>query len=316
MAVDWSSIGKRLAVAPAARQDAYESRLGELAGLDLKLQKSQGRRDIDTQLADAGYVPEEAALLGALIRSEGGSNFNAGEMGLGRRQERTLRDQAVQAYGTGGAPAANQYRAGLGNSMIDATKITQGQAYNPTVAPNQQDIVITDIGDSVIGANNARGEAALIRANKPPAARASGGSKAGEPKLSERDKVRRKRELAPLATQIEDRLDTIAEGGPHAVRAQNELAELQAQEDAIYAKYEGGLGDAVAGDTTTVADASGPTYYNDPETGEQRRADAVSHPAVPPAAVKALWADLTLRDQFTAKYGKAATDAVLAKRPK
>jgi hypothetical protein len=317
MAVNWGPVGAQLAQMQQGHGDVTERRLGELAALDLKLQKAMGRRDIGTQLTGAGYSPEEAALGAALIQGEAGTQFAGMERGLSSQQQRGFRQGAVDAYGTGGAEAANQYRAGLGTQMIDATKITQGQAYNPTVAPTSQDIVITDIGQSVIGKNQALGDAATIRANRPPASRASGRSTAA-PKLSEIDKLRLKSAMAGIEAEEEVVLDKIANGDESAkVR----LAELQAAKEEVFTRFEGGnsmspdvpeadIGDAVSRDET---------WYQDPETGRQRKVGvgaAVKHPPVPPGAVEMLWKDPSLKEQFAAKYGAAAADAALAKRPR
>jgi hypothetical protein len=279
MAVNWGPVGQQLAALQGGKQDIVERRLGDLAALDLKLQKAKGRRDARGPLIAAGYSPEEADLGAMLIQAEAGSDFANMERGLTSQQGRGFRQQAVDAYGTGGAEAANQYRAGLGTGMLDATKITAGQAYNPTVAPTSQDIVITDIGESVIGANNARagasrkqGDAAIIRANKPAASRAPGGSGAA-PKLSDVDKLRLKSAMEGIAAEKEAVLERIAQGDE---AAKLELKAIQQEEEAVFKKFDGtdiapepdtdiaggNLGDAVAREGT---------WYTDPETGQQRK---------------------------------------------
>ena len=188
MATNWAPIGRQLASLGRSGDDAFEKRLGELirngrADQQFRqdLLKTRALENYESALTGAGYDPAQAKL-GAIIAQGGiGTDYANTELGMGRQQERGLRQSAVDAYGTGGAAAANQYRAGLGSGMLKATELEAGQLYNPTIAPEDQEVIVTPLGQSVIGANEARGAASLIRANRQPAQRPAAQEKFSQP---------------------------------------------------------------------------------------------------------------------------------------
>ena len=271
MANGWAKLGEALAgVSPEKRAQIENQTINALATRDANIartkqaiMKTRELEGLGNSFRDFGIDNPEAA---ANI-SRAGVNPRLITGAQGDLQEQRFRQQAVDAYGTGGAAAANQYRAGLGTSMIDVTDIKSGHAYNPTVAPTSQNIVITPVGQAAIGADNARGQAALIRANKPAASRSGGGSTAA-PKLSDIDKLRLKSATAAIEVKREALLDRIAAGDSKATA---ELDALQAEEEAIFSRFEGGggLGSSLAPERG-LGDMGGDTWYQG-DDGKQRK---------------------------------------------
>ena len=322
MANGWAKLGEALAgVSPEKRAQIENQTINALATRDANIartkqaiMKTRELEGLGNSFRDFGIDNPEAA---ANI-SRAGVNPRLITGAQGDLQAQRFRQQAVDAYGTGGAAAANQYRAGLGTSMIDVTDIKSGHAYNPTVAPTSQNIVITPVGQAAIGADNARGQAALIRANKPAASRSGGVGSTAAPKLSEIDKLRLKSATAAIDFRREALLDRIAAGDSKATA---ELDALQAEEEAIFSRFEGGggLGSLAPPPTERgLGDMGGETWYQGPD-GKQRKVGAVEpvvRPPVPPAAAALLLKDPSLKAQFAAKYGQVAAESILSKGPR
>lgn len=162
MATNWAPVGEQLAKLQTAPQAAYETRLGQLVqrgrseqGLAQDILKTEALQGVEDALIASGSTPAQARLGALAARGSFGSDLaSVGQHAL-RQQELENRRQAVDAYGTGGIDAANQYLIGIASGPQDATKITSGQAYNPLVTPGKQTIQITDVGQAAIGADRA-----------------------------------------------------------------------------------------------------------------------------------------------------------------
>ena len=100
-------------------------------------------------LTTAGYAPEQAALLGSILRSNDVVDLSR----LGDLQAPTagkaLAD-AADATRLGDIAMANRQLALAQGKPLEATKVDQGQVFNPYAAPDQP-IQMTALGDAMVG---------------------------------------------------------------------------------------------------------------------------------------------------------------------
>lgn len=252
MASGWAKLGEALAGNSDARRAEIEmktmaglaARDRALASARMDIEKAKALDSLGRHFADIGIPAPDAAA--GVARS--GVNLNTLTSGLGNIQEQGFRGAARDAAARGDLAAANAELFGVTNNPVTIPQVSGGMLLSNRLVPGGGTVTPTDVGMAQIRANDARGEAALIRANRPPAGRAGGGGVA--PKLTEVQRARMGAELALLKPQIESALDDIArEAGrpnsPKAVAAKALLADLQKQQGAIFDKYEGGA--AVAG---------------------------------------------------------------------
>lgn len=301
MANGWNKLGEALAgIHPARREEIRQQTLQGLARTDSSLAKA--RMDLEkakhfSQDSLGGYFldidsedPEAVARAKAGIALSG-INYNTLEGGSAKLQEQRFRQAARDAAVEGDHGRANNELWGVAPGPVEIPKVSGGMLLSNRLIPGGGDVSVTPIGQSVIRANDARAQASIINANKP---RASGGGRAGAPKLSAVDSARMKAELRIIDAQIDPVLNDIstyagATAGPGARKladAEARLAELQRQQQAIFDKYEGGMAAPVEMDTTPdepddgipVVDSgrslgqamAGDVYYQKPGGGQAR----------------------------------------------
>ena len=256
MANGWNKLGEALAgIHPARREEIRQQTLQGLARTDSSLAKA--RMDLEkakhfSQDSLGGYFldidsedPEAVARAKAGIALSG-INYNTLEGGAAKLQEQRFRQAARDAAVEGDHGRANNELWGVASGPVEIPKVTGGMLLSNRLIPGGGDVSVTPIGQSVIDRNAAQGQAAMVRANRPAA---SGGGRAGAPKLSAVDSARMKAELRIIDAQIDPVLNDIstyagATAGPGARKladAEARLAELQRQQQAIFDKYEGGM---------------------------------------------------------------------------
>jgi hypothetical protein len=131
-------VGDRMASARRSRAAAMidEDRLGARQGITPE------------SIATAGYAPNQAALLGDILRSN--TNIDLRDLG-------TLQSPGAGQALTDAGTAIRGGDKGLGNALLalaqgeplETTRITQGQAYNPHGDADQQ-VNLTAIGDALV----------------------------------------------------------------------------------------------------------------------------------------------------------------------
>ena len=253
----WNKLGEALAgIHPARREEIRQQTLQGLARTDSSLAKA--RMDLEkakhfSQDSLGGYFldidsedPEAVARAKAGIALSG-INYNTLEGGAAKLQEQRFRQAARDAAVEGDHGRANNELWGVASGPVEIPKVSGGMLLSNRFIPGGGDVSVTPIGQSVIRANDARAQASIINANKP---RASGGGSSGAaPKLSEIDKLRLQSELKALEPQLQAALDEVARNqgatvGPGVrklAEAQARVAEIQAAQQAIFDKYEGGM---------------------------------------------------------------------------
>ena len=260
MANGWARLGEALAgVTPAKRADIEARTMGQLAQRDRSvaqardaMAKSEALASLGSYFADIGIEnPEAAAGIG-----RSGINLNTLTSGMGKVQEQRFRQAARDAAVEGDHGRANNELWGIAPGPIEIPKVTGGMLLSNRLIPGGGDVTVTPIGQSQIRANDARAQASIINANKP---RAAGGGRSGAaPKLSEIEKMRLQAELKALEPQLQAALDEVARNqgataGPGVRKladAQARVEAIQAQQQAIFDKYEGRVEAPVEMDTT------------------------------------------------------------------
>lgn len=252
----WNKLGEALAgIHPARREEIRQQTLQGLARTDSSL--ANARMDLEkakhfSQDSLGGYFldidsedPEAVARAKAGIALSG-INYNTLEGGAAKLQEQRFRQAARDAAVEGDHGRANNELWGVASGPVEIPKVSGGMLLSNRLIPGGGDVTVTPIGQSVIDRNAAQGQAAMVRANRPAA---SGGGRAGAPKLSAVDSARMKAELRIIDAQIDPVLNDIstyagATAGPGARKladAEARLAELQRQQQAIFDKYERGM---------------------------------------------------------------------------
>ena len=253
----WNKLGEALAgIHPARREEIRQQTLQGLARTDSSLAKA--RMDLEkakhfSQDSLGGYFldidsedPEAVARAKAGIALSG-INYNTLEGGAAKLQEQRFRQAARDAAVEGDHGRANNELWGVASGPVEIPKVSGGMLLSNRFTPGGGDVSVTPIGQSMIDRNAAQGQAAMVRANRPAA---SGGGRAGAPKLSAVDSARMKAELRIIDAQIDPVLNDIstyagATAGPGARKladAEARLAELQRQQQAIFDKYENAAG--------------------------------------------------------------------------
>lgn len=320
MANGWARLGEALAgVTPAKRADIEARTMGQLAQRDRSVAQARDAMAKSEALASLGsYFADldDPENLAGIARS--GVNINTLYGGVGKRQEQGFRQAAVDAALGGDFGASNANLMGVARGPVEIPKVSGGMLLSNRLIPGGGDVSVTPIGQSMIDRNAAQGQAAMVRANRPAA---SGGGRAGAPKLSEIDKLRLQSELNALEPQLQAALDEVARNqgatvGPGVrklAEAQARVAEIQAAQQAIFDKYEGGMAAPVEVDDTPnepddgipVVDSgrslgqamAGELYYQSPDGGQRnarvRQIDGKAVVSVNnPAEAKAAWGKL------------------------
>lgn len=253
MANGWARLGEALAgVTPAKRADIEARTMGQLAQRDRSvaqardaMAKSEALASLGSYFADIGIEnPEAAAGIG-----RSGINLNTLTSGMGKVQEQRFRQAARDAAVEGDHGRANNELWGIAPGPIEIPKVTGGMLLSNRLIPGGGDVTVTPIGQSVIDRNAAQGQAAMVRAKRPPAS-GGGGRSGAAPKLSEIEKMRLQSELKALEPQLQAALDEVARNqgataGPGVrklAEAQARVAEIQAAQQAIFDKYENAAG--------------------------------------------------------------------------
>lgn len=265
MANGWNKLGEALAgIHPARREEIRQKTLQGLARTDSSL--AQARMDLEKAkhfsqdtlggyFRDVGSDDPEIASRGQAGIAITGVNYNGLQSGLGERQKQGFRQAAVDAPSW---DEANVQLRGLASGPVELPKIAGGVLLGNRFTEGGGEMSVTPVGASTIRANDARAQASLINANKPRASGGGGRAGSGAPKLSEIDKLRLNAELKALEPQMAAALDEVARNqgatvGPGVRKladAQTRVAELQAAQQAIFDKYEGGMAAPVEMDTT------------------------------------------------------------------
>lgn len=258
MANGWARLGEALAgVTPAKRADIEARTMGQLAQRDRSVAQARDAMAKSEALASLGsYFADldDPENLAGIARS--GVNINTLYGGVGKRQEQGFRQAAVDAALGGDFGASNANLMGVARGPVEIPKVSGNMLLSNRLIPGGGDVTVTPIGQSQIRANDARAQASIINANKP---RAAGGGRSGAaPKMSEIEKMRLQAELKALEPQLQAALDEVARNqgataGPGVRKladAQARVAEIQAAQQAIFDKYEGGMAAPVETDTT------------------------------------------------------------------
>ena len=261
MANGWSKLGEALAGRSDADKQAIEMKvMGQLAQRDralaaarMDIEKARALDSLGNHFADLGIANPEAAA--GVSRS--GINLNTLTSGLGNIQEQGFRQAARDKAIAGDRGGANAELWGVTNNPQVLPRVSGGMLISDAFVPGGGTVTPTAVGQSQIRANDARGQAALTRANRP--ASAGGGRAPAAGKLSQIDAMRLKQELRPLEAVMELVMDTLAReaGRPNsaaAVSARAKLEQLQAAQNAIFDKYEGRGAAPAAGAVDFVID--------------------------------------------------------------
>lgn len=271
--------------------------MGQLAQRDRSVAQARDAMAKSEALASLGsYFADldDPENLAGIARS--GVNINTLYGGVGKRQEQGFRQAAVDAALGGDFGGANANLMGVARGPVEIPKVSGNMLLSNRLIPGGGDVTVTPIGQSVIDRNAAQGQAAMVRANRPPAS--GGGGRAGvAPKLSEIEKMRLQAELKALEPQLQAALDEVARNqgataGPGVRKladAQARVEAIQAQQQAIFDKYEGVVAAPVEADTTPnepddgipVVDSgrslgqamAGDVYYQRPDGGQSRAPD-------------------------------------------
>jgi len=275
----WAKLGEALAGTSDARRadieaktiNALASRDANVARAKIGMMKARDQAALGDYFRQIGMENPEA--LAGVGRS--GVNLNTITGGTGKLQEQRFRQAAVDAATGGDYGGANSQLMGVANGPVALPSVQGGMLLGNRLVPGGGDVSVTPVGQAQIGADNARGQAALIRANRPPASRSSGGGSSGAPKLTERQKG----QLADIKAQKKIAMGvleaTAGAANPASVasrtQAEQALAELNRLESGIYDQQEG-IGERLAPPEPSTAEQpmlEGDTFYNDPATGQQ-----------------------------------------------
>lgn len=250
MANGWARLGEALAgVTPAKRADIEARTMGQLAQRDRSVAQARDAMAKSEALASLGsYFADldDPENLAGIARS--GVNINTLYGGVGKRQEQGFRQAAVDAALGGDFGASNAHLMGVARGPVEIPKVSGNMLLSNRLIPGGGDVTVTPIGQSQIRANDARAQASIINANKP---RAAGGGRSGAaPKMSEIEKMRLQAELKALEPQLQAALDEVARNqgataGPGVRKladAQARVEAIQAQQQAIFDKYENAAG--------------------------------------------------------------------------
>ena len=283
----WSKLGSALAgVSDADRADIQAKTMNALAQRDAnvararqEMMKARAQSGLGARFGELGMEHPEALADVAIS----GVNYNTLTGGLGKQQEQDFRRAAVEAAVRGDYGGSNAQLLGVANGPVALPSVQGGMLLSNRLVPGGGTAVVTPVGQAQIGADNARGQAAMIRAERGPASRASGGGRApAAVKISEVDKYK----LKSIQEKMKDATYALEAGrGADKVAAQDALDALMTQEAAILGKYDDSapLSGRLAPEPSTAEEPmpamDGDTWYNDPQTGEQRKV-----PGAPPAA--------------------------------
>lgn len=275
----WAKLGEALAgTSDARRADIEAKTINALAGRDaavaraqLGMSKARSDAGLGQSFRNLGIEnPDDHANI-----ARSGVNYNGLTAGMANRAKAAYRQAAVEAARAGNWAGANAELTGVANGPIALPSVQGGMLLGNRLVPGGGNVSVTPVGQAQIGADNARGQAALIRANRPPASRGSGGGSSGAPKLTERQKG----QLADIKAQKKIAMGvleaTAGAANPASVasrtQAEQALAELNRLESGIYDQQEG-IGERLAPpepSTTEQPMLEGDTFYNDPATGQQ-----------------------------------------------
>lgn len=266
----WERLGAALAgTSPARREEIRQQTINALAQTDYNLARSRKAVQEQVQRESLGDTfaqimadePNARAYANARLA---GVNLNELTNATGNMQEQRFRGSAVDAAAGGDWGAANAQMLGVANGPVALPTVQGNMLISNRLVPGGGEVSTTPIGDSMVSRNLAQGQAALIRANRAPAARGGGG---GEPRMSELDKVRLKAAMDDLAPMIAAARNEVIQNqgatSPNAQRraaeAQARLTQLQQQRDEIINTFGGG---------PTAPPA--PTTWTSTTTGETR----------------------------------------------
>lgn len=276
----WQRLGEALAGAsPARREEIRQQTLNALAQTDYNLARS--RKAVQEQVKReslgetfAQIMPDVAAARHYADASLAGVNLNELTNAAGNIQEQGFRGSAVDAATAGDWGGANAQLMGVANAPVALPTVQGGMLISNRLVPGGGEVSTTPVADSQISRNLAQGQAALIRANRPPAARGGAG---GEPKLGELDKIRLQnamKDIEPMIAAARNELlanQGAAPGSAGAARAeaaQRRLADLQLQRDQIIDRF-GGITPPTEWTSTTTGQTRGLAPGYTPELMEQ-----------------------------------------------
>lgn len=278
----WSKLGSALAgVSDADRADIQAKTMNALAQRDAnvararqEMMKARAQSGLGARFGELGMEHPEALADVAIS----GINYNTLKGGLAKQQEQDFRRAAVDAATRGDYGASNAQLMGVANGPVALPSVQGGMLLPNRLIPGGGTATVTPVGQAKIGADNARAKATMIRAERGPASRASGGGRApAAVKISEADKYK----LKGIQEKMKNATYALEAGrGADKVAAQDALDLLTKQEAAILGKYEESpsLGGRFEQEPSTAEEPlpalDGDTWYQDPQTGKQRKVPA------------------------------------------
>lgn len=179
MANGWGTLGAVLGGGGQLKQQAYQMGMTQGAQSADLLEQAVERRN--KNLALAAVTPEaiqstdpngQASLLAALLK--GGidprqlSGYQTQEQALGYNNSAMA--EALKPTGTADQNLLNRELAVISGKPVNLSNVQDGVTYNPQVTPDQNRFAPTDIGQALIGADNARSVASYAQAGASNAA--------------------------------------------------------------------------------------------------------------------------------------------------
>jgi hypothetical protein len=244
----WERLGEALAgVSPAREAEIRQRTIDALARTDYNLARSRGAVQEQVKRESLGDTfaqimadnPNARAYADAQLA---GVNLNELTNATGNIQEQGFRGSAVDAAAAGNWGGANAQLMGVANGPVALPTVQGGMLISNRLLPGGGEVEATDVGQSQIARNLAQGQAALIRANRAPAARGGGGGgrAAAAPKLSELDKIRltaAMKDLEPMIRAAQAEVIGARPGSERELAAQARLQQLQQQRDQIISTF-------------------------------------------------------------------------------
>lgn len=142
-----------------------------LAKAKIKRDEAMARTQVKQALIDGGMPPETANMLDAIMRSGEGSDYSAGQLGIGRGQENDARAQAMSAAKSGNVDLMNNMLAVTHGAPMTTNTIDDGYQLNPhaaptsTATPTGSKLVDIMADQALVGSRNAAADASRANAD-------------------------------------------------------------------------------------------------------------------------------------------------------
>lgn len=176
MANGWEKLGQALAgTSDARRAEIQSDTIASLAARDLKVQqakqallKTQGLEGLGQAFTDIG-LPEAYA-----VPARAGVNLGQYTKAALDQQKHRFHEGAAEYAGAGDWASSNAQLMGLANAPVALPDVKGNMLLSNRLVPGGGEVTVTPVGAAQIAADQARGQAALIRASRPAA---SGGGR-------------------------------------------------------------------------------------------------------------------------------------------